>query len=82
LTSPLRTGKKHAEITQPGTKFAAIIAKEKQNPPQAIQGGHKMERKQAMKEAMRILMMSPLYFQLPLPARKVLVDEFCRTYAS
>ncbi len=29
------------------------------------------------RQAIRILMLSPIYFRLDLPARKVLVDEFC-----
>ena len=33
------------------------------------------------KEALRILMMSPIYFRLPLQARKTLLDEFCSAYA-
>ena len=33
------------------------------------------------KEALRILMMSPLYFRLSLPARKILLNEFCRNYS-
>jgi len=33
------------------------------------------------KEALRILMMSPIYFRLSLQARKTLLDEFCRAYA-
>jgi hypothetical protein len=34
------------------------------------------------KEAMHILMMSPLYFRLNLKDRKVLVNEFYRAYCS
>ncbi|OKY77040.1 MAG: hypothetical protein BM485_00555 [Desulfobulbaceae bacterium DB1] len=39
----------------------------------------KMARRNIMtpRQAIRILMLSPIYFRLDLPARKVLVDEFC-----
>ena len=33
------------------------------------------------KEALQILMMSPIYFRLSLPARKTLLKEFCSNYA-
>jgi hypothetical protein len=33
------------------------------------------------KEALHILMMSPIYFRLPLQDRRNLLDEFCRAYA-
>ncbi len=33
------------------------------------------------RQAIRILMLSPIYFRLDLPARKILVDEFCAMYA-
>jgi hypothetical protein len=33
------------------------------------------------REAIKILMLSPLYFRLDLEARKVLVQEFCSLYA-
>ena len=31
-------------------------------------------------QAIRILMMSPIYFRMDLPARKTLVEEFCSLY--
>ncbi len=34
------------------------------------------------KEAIKILMKSPLYFRLDLDARKMLVKEFCKTFAT
>ena len=33
-----------------------------------------------LKEAIRILMMSPFYFRLDLKARQVLVREFCQLH--
>ena len=33
------------------------------------------------REAIRILMLSPLYFRLELEARKVLIQEFCNQYS-
>jgi hypothetical protein len=33
------------------------------------------------REAIRILMLSPLYFRLDLEARKILVQEFCSIYS-
>ncbi|MEW6221079.1 MAG: hypothetical protein AB1634_16315 [Thermodesulfobacteriota bacterium] len=33
------------------------------------------------REAIRVLMLSPIYFRLKLPARKVLVQEFCQLFA-
>ena len=34
------------------------------------------------REAIRILMLSPIYFRLSLPQRWRLVREYCRTYNS
>lgn len=34
------------------------------------------------KEALKILMLSPLYFRLNVLARKKLLDEFCRLHFS
>lgn len=33
------------------------------------------------REAIRILMLSPLYFRLELEARKALIQEFCSHYS-
>lgn len=32
------------------------------------------------RQAIKILMLSPIYFRLDLPARKILVYEFCAMY--
>lgn len=34
----------------------------------------------SLREAIRILMLSPIYFRLSLPQRWQLVREYCRTY--
>ncbi|MFZ5764967.1 MAG: hypothetical protein ACOY4H_05135 [Thermodesulfobacteriota bacterium] len=34
-----------------------------------------------VRQAVSILMLSPIYFRLDLPARRVLVDEFLAAYA-
>lgn len=31
-------------------------------------------------EALQVLMLSPIYFRLPVAARKLLLEEFCRKY--
>lgn len=31
-------------------------------------------------EALNLLMLSPIYFRLSVPARKKLLEEFCRNY--
>lgn len=36
-------------------------------------GGSKMTKR----EAVKVLMLSPFYFKLDLPTRKILVKEFC-----
>ncbi len=33
-------------------------------------------------EAIKILMMSPFYFRMSLPDRKLLVEEFCHLYGN
>jgi len=35
-----------------------------------------------LREAIRILMMSPFYFKLALSDRKALIQEFCALYAN
>lgn len=32
------------------------------------------------RQAIKVLMMSPFYFTLDLPARKILIREFCAIY--
>jgi len=39
-------------------------------------------RNKNLREAIRILMMSPFYFKMALTDRKVLIQEFCALYAN
>ena len=39
-------------------------------------------RNKNLREAIRILMMSPFYFKLTLSDRKVLIQEFCALYTN
>ena len=39
-------------------------------------------RNKNLREAIRILMMSPFYFKMALPDRKALIHEFCALYAN
>ncbi len=34
------------------------------------------------RQAIRILMLSPCYWMLKVPARKILVEEYCATYVA
>jgi hypothetical protein len=38
--------------------------------------------KMSAREAIRILMLSPIYWRLDMPARKVLVREYCEAFAN
>lgn len=38
--------------------------------------------KMSVREAIRILMLSPIYWRLDVPARRVLIREYCETFAN
>jgi hypothetical protein len=53
-----------------------LLLKGQERQPSFFRQGEMMTRR----EALGVLMMSPIYYRLPLAARKVLLDEFCSIY--
>jgi len=43
-------------------------------------GIHMLRHHQHIKEAITLLMTSPFYFRMKLPARKKMIEEFCRLH--